>query len=66
MIEALFLAAIENLHERRAAQLQQCEARKRLRFVHCDRATIDRPQKVVQQALPGSRVVEYLADERSG
>ena len=34
------------------------------RFALGDRAAVHRPQEVVQQSLPGRRIVEHVADER--
>src|SRR3954453_5372161 len=55
--------ALQNLHERAAAELVEREPR-RERFFLRDRAAVEGAEEVVQQALARRGVVEDVADER--
>ena len=57
-------AVFQNLHKRLAAQLLERQAAHLHRFRLADRAAVHRAQEIVQQPLPGRRIVEHLADQR--
>src|SRR5256714_8418623 len=61
---ATFAPALQDLHERSAAQLLEREAAHLDRLAFRDGAAVQGAQEIIQQSLSGRRIVEHVADER--